>query len=82
MGVIYQAKVEIKDKPPEFYVGLAKDFKQRWRKHRDSLKYEDSDNHTKLSRFVWKERVIPFSRLSRSDRRHSRRSTKINHVSD
>ena len=56
MGVIYQAKVEIKDKPPEFYIGLAKDFKQRWRKHRDSLRYEDFDSHTMLSRFVWQKR--------------------------
>ena len=56
LGVIYQAQVDIHDKQQEFYVGLAKDFKQRWRKHRDSLKYEDFDSHTRLSRFVWQKR--------------------------
>ena len=60
MGVIYQAQVDILDKQ-EFYVGLAKDFKQRWRKHRDSLKYEDFDNHTKLSKYVWQKRGEGFN---------------------
>ena len=61
MGVIYQAQVDIHDKQQEFYVGLAKDFKQRWRKHRDSLKYEDFDSHTRLSRFVWQKRGEGFN---------------------
>ena len=60
MGFIYQAQVDILDKQ-EFYVGLAKDFKQRWRKHRDSLKYEDFDNHTKLSKYVWQKRGEGFN---------------------
>ena len=42
-------------------MGLAKDFKQRWRKHRDSLKYEDFDGHTRLSRFIWQKRGEGFN---------------------
>ena len=49
-------KLDIKDKPPEFYVGLAKDFKLGWRKHRNSLRYEDFYSHTALSRIDWQKR--------------------------
>ena len=46
---------------PEFYVGLAKDFKTRWRKHRDTLKYREMDGQTKLSRYVWGKRDEGFN---------------------
>ena len=55
-GVIYQTQVDIQNREPEFYIGLAKDFKTRWRKHRDTLKHREMDGQTKLSRYVWEKR--------------------------
>ena len=59
-GVIYQAQVEVQNKEPEFYVGLAKSFKPRWRKHRDTLKDRNMDGQTRFSSYVW-ELILPGS---------------------
>ena len=55
-GVVYQAEVNMKDEEPEFYIGLARDFKARWYKHRDSLKDRNYEGHTRLSSYVWEQR--------------------------
>ena len=54
-GVVYQsnitadAGISVKS-----YVGLAKNFKNRFRKHRDSMKEYDPKNSTTLSTHYWK----------------------------
>ena len=55
-GVVYEAVVTTNDGRKESYVGLAKNFKPRFLKHRGTLKKEDSDSHTTLSNYVWKQR--------------------------
>ena len=51
-GAIYEAKVATN----ESYVGLAKNFKKRWPKHKKTLKDRDADGQTTLSKYVWKKR--------------------------
>ena len=60
-GVIYQAEVDIKDKEPEYCIGLAKGLKTRWRKHRDTLKDRSMDGQTRFSKFVWEQRDKGFN---------------------
>ena len=54
-GVVYQATVATSDGQKESYVGLAKSFKARWRKHRDSMLIKDPENSTTLSRYYWEQ---------------------------
>ena len=55
-GAIYEAKVATNDGRVESYVGLAKNFKKRWPKHKKTLKDRDADGQTTLSKYVWKKR--------------------------
>ena len=55
-GAIYEAKVATSDGLIESYVGLAKNFKKRWPKHKKTLKDRNVDGQTTLSKYVWKKR--------------------------
>ena len=55
-GVIYQAKVTTSDGKVEDYVGLARNFKKRYSKHKRTLKNRNADGHTTLSNYVWDRR--------------------------
>ena len=43
-------------KSVETYVGLAKNFKKRYRKHKTCLEDEGADGHTTLTTYFWKEK--------------------------
>ena len=55
-GAIYEAIVTTDDGRKESYVGLAKNFKKRYSKHKRTLKDRGADGQTTLSRFVWEQR--------------------------
>ena len=55
-GAIYEAKVLTSDGKLESYVGLAKNFKKRWPKHKKTLADRNADGQTTLSTYVWKKR--------------------------
>ena len=55
-GAVYETKVSTSDGRVESYVGLAKNFKKRWRKHKTNLDDTDSDGQTTMSRYVWRKR--------------------------
>ena len=54
--MVYQATVTNNKGEQKSYVGLAKNFKKRYRKHKDSLEKIDSNNSTTLSTYEWKEK--------------------------
>ena len=53
-GAIYEATVATDDGKVESYVGLAKNFKKRYSKHKATLTSRTADGQTTLSRYVWK----------------------------
>jgi hypothetical protein len=55
-GVVYEAVVTTSDGQRESYVGLAKNFKRRWPKHKATLGSPTADGQTTLSRYVWRQR--------------------------
>ena len=55
-GVVYQASVTNNKGAEKNYIGLAKNFKSRYRKHKKSLETKDPKNSTTLSTYVWKEK--------------------------
>jgi hypothetical protein len=55
-GAIYEATVVTSDGRKESYVGLAKNFKKRFTKHRATLKSRSADGQTTLSNYVWEQR--------------------------
>ena len=55
-GAVYETKVATSDGRVESYVGLAKNFKKRWRKHKTNLADRDSEGQTTMSRYVWRKR--------------------------
>ena len=55
-GAIYEAEVKTDDGKVESYVGLAKNFKKRFPKHKSTLGSRTADGQTTLSRYVWKKR--------------------------
>ena len=55
-GAVYQETVSTDDGREESYVGLAKNFKKRFMKHRATLKSKNADGQTTLSRYVWEQR--------------------------
>ena len=55
-GAIYEAIVSTKDGRRESYVGLAKNFKKRYSKHKRTLKDRRVDGQTTLSNYVWEQR--------------------------
>ena len=54
-GAVYEAVVETSDGRKESYVGLARNFKKRWPKHKSTLKSRTADGQTTLSTYVWKK---------------------------
>ena len=52
-GVVYQANIASRSQ--ESYIGLAKNFKKRFRKHRDTMKEKKTEGNTTLSNHYWKE---------------------------
>ena len=57
-GVVYQATVKMDNGQVETYVGLAKNFKKRYGKHKKTLEVEPVDGKTCLSTFYWKEKHL------------------------
>ena len=51
-NVIYQATVTI-ETATETYVGLATNFKERYRNHKTSFRHSKRRNETELSKYVW-----------------------------
>ena len=54
-GAIYQATVSSAGGRVETYVGLAKNFKKRYPKHKKNLLDESAPGGTSLSNYFWKE---------------------------
>ena len=54
-GAIYQATVSSAGGREETYVGLAKNFKRRYPKHKKNILDESAPNGTSLSKYFWKE---------------------------
>ena len=55
-GAVYEAIVTTNDGKSESYVGLAKNFKKRYSKHKGTLHDRNMDGQTTLSRYVWDQR--------------------------
>ena len=55
-GAIYQATMTTNDGKVETYVGLAKNFKKRYRKHKTCLEDEFAEGHTCLTTQFWKRK--------------------------
>ena len=51
-GVIYEAIVKTDDGEVESYVGLAKNFKKRYSKHKATLAGRNADGQTTLSKYT------------------------------
>ena len=56
-GAIYQATVSTNDGRVETYVGLARNFKKRYSKHKATLASRQADGQTTMSNFVWEQRA-------------------------
>ena len=56
-GVVYQATIA-SGTSEETYVGLAKNFKKRYRKHKTCLEDEGADGHTSLTNHYWREKTL------------------------
>ena len=54
-GAIYEAKVKTSDGRVESYVGLAKNFKKRYSKHKATLNDRGADGQTTLSKYTWRK---------------------------
>ena len=54
-GAIYEAVVTTNDGKRESYVGLAKNFKKRFSKHKATLNDRTADGQTTLSRYFWEQ---------------------------
>ena len=57
-GVIYQATVTTDNGGLETYVGLAKNFKKRYLKHKSTLLVESTDGKTRLSTHYWEQKKL------------------------
>ena len=55
-GAIYQATVTTNDGSVESYVGLARNFKKRFGKHRATLKSSQAEGQTTMSNYVHQKR--------------------------
>ena len=55
-GVIYEAIVKTDDGEVESYVGLAKNFKKRYSKHKATLAGRNADGQTTMSKYTWRKR--------------------------
>ena len=56
-GVVYEATVKTNNGRTESYVGLARNFKKRWPKHKATLSKRNADGQTTLSTYVWSKRT-------------------------
>ena len=54
-GAVYQTTVNTSDGKEEYYVGLAKNFKTRFRKHRTTLKDREAEGQTTMSKYYWRK---------------------------
>ena len=54
--MVYEATVATADGRTESYVGLARNFKRRWPKHKSTLQNRNADGQTTLSTYVHKMR--------------------------
>ena len=54
-GVVYQASASTNDGRGESYVGLARQFKKRFPKHKTTLNDRHTDGQTTLSGYVWEQ---------------------------
>lgn len=52
-NAIYKCLVQADDTPDKVYIGLAEDWKTRYRNHVKSLKHEKYSHETSLSTYVW-----------------------------
>ena len=55
-GVIYQATVTSATGRAETYVGLAKNFKKRYPKHKKCILDESAEGQTALTNYYWREK--------------------------
>ena len=55
-GAVYQALVTSVGGGVESYIGLAKNFKKRYPKHKKTLLDESADGQTSMSKYYWKEK--------------------------
>ena len=55
-GAVYEATVRTDDGRVESYVGLAKNFKKRYSKHKATLEKRNPEGQTTLSKYVWRKR--------------------------
>ena len=55
-GAVYQATVTNNKGEEEFYIGLAKNFKKRYSKHKATLNEYKPEGNTTLSTHYWKEK--------------------------
>ena len=81
-NVVYQATVAT-ETTTETYVGLASNFKERYRNHQTSFKHRSKRNETELSKYIWdlKDRQKSFHvnwRILRSCQPYSNVSKKCN----
>ena len=81
-NVVYQATV-CTQSPSETYVGLATNFKERYRNHTASFRHQSKRNDTELSKHIWalKDNNKPFDikwRIIKQCRPYSNVSNKCN----
>ena len=55
-GVVYQTTISSDGGKVNNYVGLAKNFKKRWGKHKSTLGDSEADGQTTMSKYYWKEK--------------------------
>ena len=55
-GAIYQGTINSDNRAAETYVGLAKNFKTRYRKHKTCLGDEFAEGQTSLTNHFWREK--------------------------
>ena len=55
-GVVYQATVTTATGRVETYVGLAKNFKKRYPKHKKCMLDESAEGQTALTKYYWQEK--------------------------
>ena len=55
-GAIYEATVKTSDGGVESYVGLAKNFKKRYGKHKATINDRSADGQTTLSKYIWRKK--------------------------
>ena len=81
-NAVYQETV-VTETTTENYVGLASNFKERYRSHQTSLRHPSKRNETELSKYIWdlKDRKKSFRvkwRILRSCQPYSNESKKCN----